>query len=148
MPAGRPTKKTEFSLAKILELTKEGKSSQEIADLMDLSRATIDRWIESDIEFCYTVKKLRSEADEMIEKSLYNRAHGFSKTIKTQKVGKDGQVVDVEETQYFPPDSQALKFWLMNRQRDKYTDRTQHEITGADGKAFEVIVKDYRGTKE
>lgn len=144
MPAGRPTKKTPFSLSKIVELTKEGKTSSEISEIMGFSRSTIQKWIDADYEYAVTIRKARLEADEMIEKALYERAHGYKITEEDQVVTQSGVVVDVKRTKHIPPDTQAMKFWLMNRQRDKWTDKSQLEVTGKNGEAFKMVIEDYR----
>ncbi|EFB1429709.1 terminase, partial [Escherichia coli] len=39
---------------------------------------------------------------------------------------------------YYPPDTTAAIFWLKNRQKDKWRDKVDHELTGKDGGAIQI----------
>lgn len=146
--AGRPTKKTPFTIQKIIDLTKAGKTKKQMAEILDVCQQTIDTWLSMDFELGVTVRELKAEADEMVEASLLKRSVGFERTFKTQKVSKDGDVVEVEETQYFPPDPTSMKFWLMNRQREKYAEKVDHTLSDPNGQPIKLIITDYREDKE
>ena len=42
----------------------------------------------------------------------------------------EGQVIREEYTEHYPPDTNAQRLWLMNRQPDKFRDRQQIDVTG------------------
>ena len=44
----------------------------------------------------------------------------------------------VPTTKHYPPDTTAAIFWLKNRQKSKWRDKQDHEISGPDGKPIET----------
>jgi hypothetical protein len=46
--------------------------------------------------------------------------------------------VETPLEKYYPPDTTAAIFWLKNRQKDKWRDKVDHELTGKDGGAIQI----------
>jgi len=132
---GRPTKLTDEVISKVGALCDLGATDEEIAAFFDVSARTIHRWKLDEPAFCHALKAGKENADNRVERSLYQRATGFYYTeqvaikIKVSQYEEEVKIVDVEK--YATPDTTANIFWLKNRKSDSYRDRVEH--TGKDG---------------
>lgn len=139
----RPEKwKAEY--AKIVKVACSlGATDQEIADMLGVSVRTIYYWRQTKPALCAAMVVGKEEADNRVERSLYNRATGYSyQSEKIMTVARGGGVSDIERvaiTEHVPPDVTAQIFWLKNRRKDDWRDRQQLEHTGKDGGAIETV---------
>ncbi len=93
-----------------------GATNDELATCFEVSRTTIDHWIDSFPDFAAGVKQGRDLADAAIVQKLYSRAMGC--TVETKKyVLYRGELRELPVTLHYPPDVQACMFWLRNRRR-------------------------------
>lgn len=125
---GRPTKyKPEYDqLATNYCLL--GATNEDLAKYFEVSHQTINTWFTEHPSFLDAIKKGREEADANVAKSLYQRALGYShKSKKIFADAKTGSVVEVDCVEQYPPEVAAAIFWLKNRQRDKWRDKTHVE---------------------
>lgn len=141
---GPKSKKTPERIEKLLELTAKGKTDVEIAEIIGVTEATIRNWKKMDFELLMAVRELKQEVDEVVESSLLKRALGYE--VYEEKLNKDGDLRELRK--HIPADTQAIKFWLMNRQRDKWAEKVNHELEGKDGAPITLIVEDYRKKDE
>jgi hypothetical protein len=93
-----------------------GCSNEDLARIYEVDISTLERWIAKHDAFRGAILEGRDEADARVAKSLYKKAMGY-----TDKDGKE-----------IPPDSRAAEFWLKNRQRSKWRERQEVEITTDD----------------
>lgn len=111
----------------MLSLAKEGKTDEQIAEILNVSLSTIRYWRNTDLELLMAVRESKQEADAMVEASLYKTAVGFEyqESTSTDK----GTYV---HNKYSKPDVRAQQFWLKNRRPKKWKDRVElvHESTG------------------
>lgn len=140
---GRPTSfKPEF-VKQAAKLCALGATDFELADFFGVTVQTLNRWKISRPDFCSSIKVAKEEADNRVERSLYNRATGYSyQSEKIMTVAQGGGVSDIERvaiTEHVPPDVTAQIFWLKNRRKDDWRDRQQLEHTGKDGGAIETV---------
>jgi hypothetical protein len=154
MKTGRPTKFTPEIAEKICALYREGKTDSQVAESVGLAKSTIRVWKEKDTEFKSSIKALKSEADDKVERALYERALGYSHQdvdIRTVSVG-DGcsQIVQTPMVKHYPPDPTSMIFWLKNRRREAWRDKQDVEVSGKDGAPIEIelIVAARRLAKE
>jgi len=121
-----------------------GATNAELADEFGVSIRTIDEWKAKYPEFLRAIKASKPVADQRVERSLYERAVGY--TVDTEKVfcGKDGQVTRVAVREYYPPDTTAMIFWLKNRKQKEWRDKIEH--TGAGDGPIELIVRRVGGS--
>lgn len=89
-----------------------GARNEDLARSFEVSIATIDKWISEIPEFSGAVKDGREDADANVCNSLYRRATGYE---------IDGK--------HIPPETTAAIFWLKNRQRDKWREKTEVDHT-------------------
>lgn len=144
---GRPSSfKPEF-ITQAEKLCALGATDQEIADFFEVSTRTIYRWKLDNDEFCQALKAGKSNADERVERSLYQKATGYhyveQQAIKVKlEQYRDGvEVVEVER--YAQPDTTAAIFWLKNRRSDLWRDKHDHTLSDPDGKPiqFRTIIE-------
>ena len=124
--ANRPSKWGAEIQKQIKFLAKKGFTDAEIGKAIGVATRTIGNWKEKHPEFFKQLKGWKDEADEKVERALYERATGF--TCKEDKVfcSKDGEVTVVPTEKHYAPDPVSCIFWLKNRQPDKW--REKHEL--------------------
>jgi hypothetical protein len=109
---GRPSKKGEINYAGLKLLAERGFIDDEYAMCLSIEQSTLDRWKQRDPEFFSSLKDFKEVADRSVEKSLYQRACGW-----TDPDGKS-----------YPPDPTSMIFWLKNRRRDRWRDKHDHAV--------------------
>jgi hypothetical protein len=129
---GRPIFKPEY-IEQARKLYKKGFTDFEVADFFGVTAMTIRNWVAACPEFGRARRDAKDVADEEVKWALYNRARGYD--IPVEKVFcKDGVVTRVESREHIPADPKAAKYWLENRDPDKW--KTRREVTGANGEAL------------
>lgn len=103
-----------------------GATDEEIAEALNISVRTLYSWKVIHQEFAAALKTGKHVADERVERSLYNRAVGY--TFESEKVFcTNGEVTRVAIREHVPPDTAAAFIWLKNRRRVEWRDRHEHE---------------------
>ena len=126
---GRPTKyDARFHIPWAKSLARKGLTIDEIADAMEVAKSTIYEWAKKHEEFSDALTRARSEADAMVEDSLFRRAMGHTvrETKKYVSYDQNGSPVPTRVEQVdreVPPDTTACIFWLKNRQPQLWRDR-------------------------
>ena len=105
-----------------------GKTDEQIAKLIGISRSTLSEWKKSHESIREALSTGKEFANRMVENSLYRKALGFSvpvkKAFKVRKVVYDEtgrkkeekeELETIEETHYVEPDTRAIMFFLTNR---------------------------------
>jgi hypothetical protein len=125
--AGRPSKfnpKTTPQQAYKLALL--GCTDPEIADVLGVTRTTLNNWKLEHPAFLDALTRGKTAADADVAHSLYQRACGYShRAVKHFFDGKTGKVVTATYTEHYPPDTPAAALWLANRQRAKWSKAPQ-----------------------
>lgn len=130
MPAGRPTDYREEYAEQVAKLCALGATDQEIADFFEVDVRTVYRWKHSHPEFCQSLNMGKDIADERVVRSLYQRAIGYE-----QDEVKIFMPAQAEKPVYAPfrakiaPDSTAAIFWLKNRRKGEWRDKSETEHT-------------------
>lgn len=125
-----------------------GATDQEIADFFEVDVRTVYRWKGDHDEFCQALKAGKDEADNRVERSLYQQAIGYE-----QDEVKIFMPAQAEAPVYAPfrakvaPNVTAAIFWLKNRRRGEWRDKVETELTGADGGPLAVQVVERRVVK-
>ncbi len=122
---GQPSKITPTLKEQACLLASEGCTDREICAQLDINIMTLYRAKRDDPIFCEALNTWKNVADEEVEKSLFNRARGF--THRTEKVWQyQGAIVRAEVNEYVAADVGAATLWLKNRQPDKWRDK--HDV--------------------
>ena len=119
---GRPT----LYKAENAELARKfcmlGATNEDLAKCFEVSRSTIDHWIDTISEFAEAIRLGRDLADADVIQKLYSRAMGFTKEIKKHVIYR-GELREIPMTLYYPPDIQACFFWMRNRRRRDWLEK-------------------------
>ena len=108
-------------------LAKLGYTNKEIAQYFGVSEATIYNWQDEFLEFLEAITRGKVPADIMVVNAAIKSATGHTETVKRQVLDKDGNIIDLEVEQYYPPNHHSLKMWLYNRQPKKWRDKPEPE---------------------
>lgn len=141
----RPTKyKSEF-VEQAGKLCNLGATDAELSDFFEINIATLNRWKIEYPEFCATIKEGKAASDSRVERSLYQRAVGYSfdalKIMTVSEGNNQGSRIEqVPYREHVPPDTTAQIFWLKNRKRDEWRDKQDVEHSGS----FEIVSKDQK----
>ena len=124
MPAGQPTKLNDKVKEQVKSLALLGLSDKQIADGIGVTEQTINNWKIQDPEFFESLKDWKVQADQDVEKSLYQRARGYTcKETKTTFVDGEWKQLDIEK--HYAPDPTSMIFWLKNRKPKEYRDKQE-----------------------
>ena len=116
------------------KMAKLGSTDSDLAAAFEVSEVTINNWKKAHPEFSLSLKKGKELADAEVADKLFKRATGYShQAVKIVANANTGQEHIVPYTEHYPPDTTAAIFWLKNRQRDKWRDKVDTEVTGKDG---------------
>lgn len=105
-----------------------GATDQDIADFFSVSEATINTWKKKHPEFLESIKRGKTLADAQVADRLFKRATGYvHDDVHISNYQGDITITKIEK--HYAPDTTAAIFWLKNRQRDKWRDRQEHDVT-------------------
>lgn len=116
----RPSKFNETILKQAQKLAAKGFTDKELAAFFDVDEKTINNWKIAHPQFFQSIKENKEAADARVERSLYERALGYSHPSEKILTTKLGDVIRVPTTEHYPPDPTSIIFWLTNRQPDKW----------------------------
>ena len=133
MVMGRPSSYKPEYAEQAEKLCRLGATDPDLADFFGVNTTTIWRWAGRYGDFCTALKVGKDAADDRVERSLYQRANGYSfDAVKVFMPSGAKQPVYAPYVEHVPPDTTACIFWLKNRRKAEWRDR--QEVTGADGK--------------
>lgn len=126
---GRPTKYDEKYNEQAYKLCLLGYSDSELGNFFEVTESTINNWKVEYPEFLESINKAKDLADANVAEGLYKRAKGY-KTKEVVTAAFQGVITDIREiTKEYPPDPQAARLWLMNRQSKKWRDKQEIDHT-------------------
>lgn len=103
-----------------------GATDREMADIFGVSQGTISRWKRSHPEFGRAVTKGGTLASSKVAVALYKRAIGYSHP-DTHISNYQGQVTITPIIKHYPPDTAAIKYFLNNKEKEKWSDVSRVE---------------------
>ena len=127
---GRPSKyKPEF-VEQAAKLCALGATDKDLADFFGVHVDTIDQWKSVHTDFSESLKESKAKADAKVERSLYERANGYShKAVKIFMPASAVAPVYADYIEHYPPDTTACIFWLKNRRPDLWRDVNHLDVT-------------------
>lgn len=132
LPSGQPTKYSAAHNEQAYKYALLGLKDSQIADLFNVCEATINNWKIEHPKFLESLNEGKDLADSNAAKSLYKRATGLKVKEVTidERTDQDGNVYQVTstKTKELPPDTNALRIWLTNRQRSLWKERTEQNV--------------------
>lgn len=151
-PGGRPTKyNAQFHPMVARLLAEKGLTDKQMAAEIGITESTFHAWKHDHPQFSESLTAGKEGPDELVERSLFQMATGY--TYETEKAlvisdGKDNgshpEIVKVRET--IPPNPTSMIFWLKNRRPDKWRDKQDVALTDGEGKNLNISLSiDPRG---
>lgn len=134
---GRPSKFDGINQDKVRLLTLKGFTDKEMAEFFDVDERTWNRWKKAHEQFCQSLKDWKLEADTKVERSLYERALGYSHDA-VHISSSMGIITQTDIIKHYPPSEVACIFWLKNRQPGKWREKQEIEHSG-DGFVIEIV---------
>lgn len=129
---GAPTKYNTTMCKQVKKLCYLGMTDKEIANFFEVSESAINIWKREHREFFQSIREGRENADANVSESLYKRALGYEHEEDVIFNDK-GKPLIIKTTKHYPPDSHALRFWLMNRRPKNWRDKQEVEHSGTLG---------------
>jgi transposase-like protein len=130
MGAGRPSEYRPEFVDRAKEMCERGATDAQLADEFGVTVTTIYNWRNKFPDFLDAIKTNKAIADERVERSLYERATGYSRESVKIFCNKDGEVSQVPFIEHVAPDPTSMIFWLKNRKPQEWRDKVQTEISG------------------
>ena len=124
-PVGRPTLYKPEYAKQAKKLCEMGATDVELCKFFEISHETLYQWSNVNEEFAESRKVGKAACDNRVERSLYQKALGFTREAE-KVVIIDDVPIKVKYEEYVPPSDTAMIFWLKNRRKDQWRDR--HEI--------------------
>lgn len=124
----RPTKyKPEYAEQAARLCANNAFTDAELASFFSVTLSTLNLWKLRHPEFSDSLKMGKAPANARVEKSLYDRAMGYSQ-METDIRVIGGKIVKTEVMKHYPPDPTCLIFYLKNRLPDQYRDKQELEV--------------------
>jgi len=125
---GRPSAyKPEYvELAK--NYCEQGATDEDLARYFHVTERTINTWKGKYIEFNSALKENKPKADNVVERSLFEKATGYSHPAVHVSNYK-GEITVTPFIKHYPPDTTAMIYWLKNRQPNKWRNKQEIEHT-------------------
>lgn len=117
---------TEEGLIQIEGWARDGLIDEQIAQNMGISYSTFREWKKKFPALSAVLKKSKDVVDRQVENALFKSAIGFE--YEEETVTNAGDVVAVRK--YSKPNTTAQIFWLKNRKRGQWTDKSEVDVTG------------------
>lgn len=139
---GQQSKYSPDMAKRIAVLCRMGATDVDIADFFTVDIRTVERWRVEHDSMRRASKAGKGPADDRVERSLYQRAIGYTYESERQ-FHYQGKVIRAAVREHVPPDTTACIFWLKNRRREEWRDRYDadhshtHGITGE----FEAFIR-------
>ncbi len=122
---GRPTAYKKEYCEQAEKLCLLGATDAQMADFFGVGEKTINNWKEKHPEFLQSLKEAKGTADSRVERSLFERATGYSHS-DVHISNYQGEITITPITKHYAPDITSMIFWLKNRQPEKWKDRIEH----------------------
>jgi DNA-binding transcriptional regulator YiaG len=138
--AGHATGEPKWDLrfiAMARQMAKARLIDEEIAEVLGVSVVTLNKWKHKYKAFGLALKKGKESADKQVERSLFERATGYSHPdvdIRTVSVGNgQSEIIQTPTMKHYPPDTTAAIFWLKNRKAKDWREKTEQVHQNPDG---------------
>lgn len=138
---GRPSKyKAEYA-EQAAKLCKLGATDMQLADFFKVALSTINLWKLEHPKFSESLRIGKEEADEQVKRALFQRAVGYSHPEDDIRA-VNGEIKITSTVKHYPPDTPALKLWLINRCPEEFRQNPEGDGPTADlADAFREIAE-------
>lgn len=123
---GRPSEYQPEYAEQAYRLMLLGMTRSQVAQFFEVSEATIYNWCREQPEFLESIRRGAALADAEVAEALYKRAIGVV-LPETHVSNYQGDVTLTDLHRHYPPDTQAARLWLKNRQPELWKDKVELE---------------------
>lgn len=113
-PKGKYETHVKPRLNEIYEWLVNGCTDYSIADQLAISQDSLSKYKEQYSDLSELYARARLERNRLVMNKMFLRATGEKVALRKQKATKDGEIVDLVEEQYIPPDVNAADLFLRN----------------------------------
>jgi len=113
-PKGKYESHVKPRLEEIYEWLVNGYTDYSIADQLGICHESLIKYKDEHLELSSVYARARTERNRLVMNKMFLRATGEKVVLRKQKATKDGQIVDLVEEQYIPPDVNAADLYLRN----------------------------------
>jgi hypothetical protein len=148
---GRPSNYPNVNKKKVFQYYLLGLTDEEVGALLDppVSKQTIDDWKKKYPEFLATITAAKEGADSLIVKSMFSRAVGHKVNSEKIFLTRDGKIKRAKIIEYYPPDVNAGKYLLNNRQPKLFKEHPeQNPFLASTGDVHVHVVTDKETLKK
>ena len=117
---------TQEGLLKISGWARDGLIDEQIAKNIGVSYSTFRDWKKRFPALSAALKESKEVVDRQVENALFKSAVGF--IYEEDVVTNAGDVVRIKK--YSKPNTTAQIFWLKNRKREQWTDKSEVKVEG------------------
>jgi cell fate (sporulation/competence/biofilm development) regulator YmcA (YheA/YmcA/DUF963 family) len=128
----RRAKKDLINYKSIEKMYAFGMTDEQVSQLLNIRPETVVTWKRNSL-FNKAREQGLEYSNTAVKKALYERATGYRHLESDIKV-IDKEIVETVIVKQYPPDVQAIKYWLNNKDPENWKDRTSNELTGPGGK--------------
>ena len=135
---GNPSQCTQAACELAEKVCEEFKASDaQVASVLDVNPNTVSRWKSDKPEFADALARGRAKQNKRVERALYERAIGYKHPAK-KIMQYMGDIIEAEYEEHYPPDVNAIQFWLKNKDPEHWKDVSHQEIS-SDSIPFPII---------
>lgn len=129
---------------------REGGTEVGVAKQLGVGYSTFRKYKNEHPEFRAALLEGETPANLKVENSLFERCLGGERKVEKamklktvtyengKRVKEEERVEIVTETVFIPPDTPAIKFWLINRLPDKWRDKVDTSLSDPEGNAIRI----------
>lgn len=118
-----------INMVQVKLLAEKGCTDKFMADFFGVTLSVWQQWKSKHYVFKVALKTWKDVADEKVEKSLYEKACGYSHPEEKIFVDK-GDVIKVQTVRKYAPDTGACSLWLTNRKPEEWCNTIKHDVKG------------------
>lgn len=113
-PKGKYESHVKPRLEEIYEWLVNGYTDYSIADNLGICHESLIKYKDEYLELSSVYARARTERNRLVMNKMFQKATGEKIRLVKQKATKDGEIVDLVEEQYIPPDVNAADLFLRN----------------------------------
>lgn len=123
----------------VLAMRRRGLSNKQVAHNLGISVSYLHTCMLKYTELYEIMQKGRLDAIAEVENAAFKSAVGFTQPRKGSKLTKDGEVKEVTDELYFPPNPDMIKFILTNRSSEDWKNKISTDLSGSIDHNFKDI---------
>ena len=133
------------NLAEIEKRIADGETEGSIARSYGISLTTWTRYKETNEEFVDAIKRGNVGLDDAVENALARSAKGYYVEESEEVFDGAGKLIKSKKNRkYIPPSQTAQVFWLKNRRKEDWKDRSVLDVEdGAALPKIDVVIRDF-----